>query len=92
VALTHRSKEAVVFTKTNSYQYMVYTKEWRSFKSFFYIKNNADLQSTPSGAISKCVIGSNPEGRSHPITTLRHIQERKGAVQDIRLITYLSVK
>jgi hypothetical protein len=42
--------------------------------TLFFIKNNANLQSTPSGAIRKCVRGSKPEGRSHPITTLRHIQ------------------
>jgi hypothetical protein len=44
----------------------------------FLIKNNANLQSTPSGAISKCVKGSKPEGRSHTITTLRHISKERG--------------
>jgi hypothetical protein len=45
----------------------------RSFLLFF-IKDSANLQSTPSGAISKCVREGKPEGRSHPVMTLHRMQ------------------
>jgi hypothetical protein len=42
----------------------------RGLGDFFCIYFIANLQSTPPGAISKCVRGTKSEGRSHPAMTL----------------------
>jgi len=40
-------------------------------EGFFLFISNANLQSTPPGAISKCAKAAELEGRNHPSMTLR---------------------